>query len=319
MKRRNRPSSPARSPTPRPDSPAVARPLGLKDRLFVVALVVAVFLVYQPAWHGGLLCDDDAHISRPELRSGHGLYRIWFEVGATQQYYPLSETGFWVQYKLWGDGMTGYHLVNIAWHALTALMVALVLRQLAIPGAYLAAAIFALHPVHVESVAWITEQKNTLSAVFYLGAAMAYLRFDENRSRAWYLGALGLFVLSLASKIVAVTLPAAILVIFWWQRGRVSWRRDVLPLTPFFAISIVAGVFVAWLERKLVSTQGADFALTVVQRCLLPGRVIWFYLGKLSGPRTCVSCTRTGRSTQRFGGNTCFRWRCCCCWPYCGG
>ncbi len=99
-------------------------------------------------------------------------------------------------------------------------MVALVLRRLAIPGAYLAAAIFALHPVHVESVAWITEQKNTLSAVFYLAAALAYLRFDQTRGRAWYLAALGLFVLALASKIVTVTLPAALLVIFWWQRGR---------------------------------------------------------------------------------------------------
>ncbi len=252
--------------------------------MFIGALLVAVVLVYQPVWHGGLLLDDEVHITRPELRSWHGVYRIWFDVGAIQQYYPLSETAFWVQYKLWGDAMFGYHLANILFHALTAVMVALLLRQLAIPGAYLAAAIFALHPVHVESVAWITEQKNTLSAVFYLGAAMAYLRFDQNRGTAWYLGALGLFVLALVSKIVAVTLPAALLVIFWWRRGRLSWRWDALPLTPFFIIGAVMGVFVTWAERKMVGADGPDFAMTVLQRCLLPGRVIWFYLGKLLWP-----------------------------------
>ena len=102
--------------------------------------------------------------------------------GATQQYYPLLHSAFWVEHRLWGDWTLPYHLVNILLHAAAAVMVALVLRRLAIPGAYLAAAIFALHPVHVESVAWITEMKNTLSAVFYLGAAIAYLRFDEERS-----------------------------------------------------------------------------------------------------------------------------------------
>ena len=134
----------------------------------MAALVVAVFLVYQPAWQGGFIWDDDAHVTQPELRSWHGLYRIWFDVGATQQYYPLLHSAFWVEHKLWGDATLGYHLVNILLHAAAAVLVALVLRRLAIPGAYLAAAIFALHPVHVESVAWITEQKNTLSAVFYL-------------------------------------------------------------------------------------------------------------------------------------------------------
>jgi tetratricopeptide (TPR) repeat protein len=263
---------------------AATRAFGANDWLFIVALVVAVFLIYQPVWQGQLLWDDAAHVTRPELRSWHGLYRIWFEVGATQQYYPLSESAFWLQYKLWGDAMTGYHLVNIALHALAAVMVALVLRQLAIPGPYLAAAVFALHPVNVESVAWITEQKNTLSAVFYLGAAMAYLRFDRNRNTAWYLGALGLFALSLLGKIVTVTLPAALLVIFWWQRGKLSWRRDVLPLTPFFAIGVVLGVFITWVERTLLGAEGPDFALTVVQRCLLAGRVVWFYLGKLLWP-----------------------------------
>jgi protein O-mannosyl-transferase len=273
----------ARSPETRRASASTARAFELKDWLFLVALLAAVVLVYQPAWHGGLLLDDDVHISG-NPRSWHGLYRIWFDLAATQQYYPLSETAFWAQYKLWGEVALGYHLFNIVLHGLAAVMVALVLRRLAIPGAYLAAAIFALHPVHVESVAWIAEQKNTLSAVFYLAAAMAYLRFDESRGWGWYGGALTLFVLSLLSKIVTVTLPAALLVIFWWQRGKLSWRRDVTPLSPFFTIGAVAGVFLAWLERTSAGAQGSDFAMTIMQRCLLPGRVVWFYLGKLFWP-----------------------------------
>ena len=126
--------------------------------------------------------------------------------------------------------------MNIALHAGVAVLVALILRRLAIPGALLAAAVFALHPVHVESVAWITEQKNTLSAVFYLGAMLVYLRFDRTRSRWLYGCALGLFLLAVLSKTVTATLPGALLVIFWWQRGRLSWRKDVLPLLPFFLL-----------------------------------------------------------------------------------
>ena len=167
-------------------------------------------------------------------------------------------------------------------------MVALVLRRLAIPGAYLAAAIFALHPVQVESVAWITELKNTLSAVFYLGAAIAYLRFDEERSEPMYRWALVLFVLGLLSKTVTATLPAALLVVFWWRRGRLSWQRDVRPLLPFFALGAAAGVFTAWVERTLIGAKGAAFDLTLVERGLIAGRAVWFYLGNLFWPANLV-------------------------------
>ncbi len=219
------------------------------------ALVIVVLLVYQPAWQGGLIWDDDAHVTRPELRSWGGLYRIWFDLGATQQYYPLLHSLFWIEYKLWGDATLGYHLVNILLHATAAVMAAAVLRRLKVPGAYLAAAIFALHPVQVESVAWITEQKNTLSAVFYLAAAMLYLRFDQTRKTPLYAGALALFVICLLSKTVTATLPAALLVIFWWQRGRLSWERDGLPLIPFFILGAVAGLFTAWVERTLIGAE----------------------------------------------------------------
>ena len=248
------------------------------------ALVVAVFLVYQPAWQGGFLWDDQWHVTRPELRSWQGLSRMWFEPGATQQYYPLLYSAFWVEYRLWGEATLGYHWVSIALHAVAALLVALVLRRLAVPGAYLAAAIFALHPVHVESVAWITEQKNTLSAVLYLAAALSYLRFDRTRKTLSYGWALGLFLLSVLSKTVTVTLPAALLVIFWWQRGRLSWKKDVLPLAPFFLVGAAVGILVAWVEIRLVGAEGTPFELTLLERGLLAGRAIWFYLGKLVWP-----------------------------------
>jgi MYXO-CTERM domain-containing protein len=241
-------------------------------------------MAYQPAWRGAFLWDDDAHVTRPELRSWEGLYRIWFDLGATQQYYPLLHSAFWIEQRLWGDATLGYHLVNILLHAGAAILAALVLRRLHVPGAYLAAAIFALHPVHVESVAWISEQKNTLSALFYLSALLVYLQFDERRKASSYCCALVLFVLGLLSKTTAATLPAALLVIFWWQRGRLSWKHDVRPLLPFFALGAAAGLLTAWVERTLIGAQGGDFALSFADRCLLAGRVVWFYLEKLLWP-----------------------------------
>jgi tetratricopeptide (TPR) repeat protein len=250
----------------------------------VPALWALVFLAYEPAWHGTPLWDDAAHITRPDLRSLHGLGRIWTDVGATQQYYPLLHSVFWLEYQLWGDATTGYHLVNIGLHTLAATLVWLLLRRLGVPGAALAAAVFALHPVQVESVAWITELKNTLSAVFCLGAALAYLRFDSRRSRVWYAWALGLFILGLLSKTVTAVLPGAMLVLFWWRQGRLSWKRDCLPLAPFFVLGALAGGVTAIIERKIIGAVGAQFDFTAVERCLIAGRVVFFYLGKLVWP-----------------------------------
>jgi tetratricopeptide (TPR) repeat protein len=256
----------------------------LKDWLFVIALIAAVFLAYEPAWQGGFIWDDDYFVTSPELQSWYGLFRIWFDPGATLGYYPLLHSAFWIQYWLWGNATLGYHLVNIMLHATAAVMVALILRQLAIPGAFLAAAIFALHPVCVESVAWISELKNTLSAVFYLGSVMTYLHFDQPRRMPLYLWSLGLFVLAMLSKPVTVTLPAALLVIFWWQRGRLSWRKDVLPLLPFFLLGAVGAIFTIWTQHFITGTDVPDFANPALERVLIAGKVIWFYLGKLFWP-----------------------------------
>ena len=260
---------------------------------WTAALILGLTLAcYWPALHGTLVWDDDAHVTRPELRSVAGLWQIWSDLRATQQYYPLLHSAFWIEHRLWGDATTGYHLANMLLHAAAAVLLVVLLGRLRVPGACLAGVIFAVHPVCVESVAWISEQKNTLSLVFYLLAALAYVRFDEERGKPAampaYAAASLLFVFALLTKTVTATLPAALLVVFWWRRGRLSLRRDVLPLAPWFCFAAASGMFTAWVERTLIGAQGAAFDLTPLQRCLLAGRVIWFYLGKLVWPSHLV-------------------------------
>jgi tetratricopeptide (TPR) repeat protein len=243
-------------------------------------LTVAVLVAYAPALHGTPLWDDDGHLTRAALRSWSGLARIWFEPGATQQYYPLVHSAFWLQARLWDDTFLAYHLVNVVLHVVSACLLIVILRRLEIPGAELAGVVFALHPVQAESVAWITELKNTLSGVFFFAAMMAYLRYDETRSRRAYAAALFLFCCALASKTVTATLPAALLAALWWRRGSISRRRDVMPLVPCVALGAAAGLMTAWVERTLIGARGADFALTPVERVLVAGRTAVFYVGK---------------------------------------
>lgn len=256
----------------------------------MIALIFgATLLAYYPALQAGFIWDDQpGHVTRPELRSLAGLGRIWFEIGATQQYYPVLHSAFWLEHRLWGDSPAGYHLVNILLHATAACLVGGILRRLAVPGAWLAAGLFALHPVGVESVAWISEQKNTLSTVFYLCAAAAFLRFDAERTPRRYALATLWFGLALLSKTVTASLPAALLVILWWQRGKLTWRRHVIPLLPWFALSLLAGIVTIWVERAQLGAQGADFALGAFERILLAGRIAWFYAGKLLWPAELV-------------------------------
>ena len=235
-----------------------------------------------------MLWDDAAHVTRPELQSLHGLGRIWFDLGATQQYYPLLHSAFWIEHRIWGDALLGYHLTNITLHALSAFLVVLIVRRLSLPGAWLVGSVFALHPVCVEAVAWISEQKSTLSGVFYLASALTYLRFDETRRRQHYFLALGLFALALLTKTVTATLPAALLVVLWWKRGRLAWQRDVLPLVPWIALGAPAGLFTAWVEKTYVGASGNEFALTLLDRFLLAGRAIWFYACKLVWPANLI-------------------------------
>jgi len=250
--------------------------------------MAAVAISYAPAWQGQSIWDDDAHLTEPALQSLGGLARIWTEPGATQQYYPLVHTVFWIEHLLWGDVTLPYHLVNILLHVVGALLFLRILETLKVPGAWMAAAIFALHPVQVESVAWISELKNVLSAVFFFGAFLLYLRFDRLRQTPPYVLSLAALVAGLLCKTVIATFPAALLVVLWWKRGKISLKRDVFPLVPFFVAGIGAGLNTAWMERRFIGAEGASFDLGFVERCLIAGRAIWFYLGKLIWPANLV-------------------------------
>jgi tetratricopeptide (TPR) repeat protein len=268
----------------RGDASAGVSGFTLPSLAWFFVLQASTLAAYRPAWHGGLLWDDAAHLTTEMLQSWEGLVRLWVDVAATQQYYPVVNSAFWLMAKLWGHETFGYHLVNITLHATSAFLVALILRRLEVRGAWLTAVIFALHPVHVESVAWMSELKNTLSGVCYLSAALTYLRFDRTRSRATYALALVFFALALGSKTVTATFPAAMLVILWWWRGRIETSRDVIPLVPFFALGLLAGVGTAWVEYHLVGASGSEFALGPLERVLLAGRVVWFYVTNLVWP-----------------------------------
>ncbi len=257
---------------------------GKRDWFLAIALLIVTLTAYSPAWNGKPIWDDDVHLTRPDLRSLNGLAQIWTHLGSTQQYYPVVHTVFWAEHRIWGDTPLYYHLANILLHVVAALLLVGILKQLRVPGPWFAGAIFALHPVQVESVAWMSELKNTLSAVFFLSAVYVYLRFDRTRERGAYAAAFALFLLGLCSKSVIAILPAIILVVLWWKRGKLSWKGDVLPLAPFFALGISAGLFTAWVERSVIGAEGKTFDLSLIDRGLVAGRVFWFYLAKLFWP-----------------------------------
>jgi tetratricopeptide (TPR) repeat protein len=223
-------------------------------------------------------------MTSPELTSLNGLERIWTEPGITQHFDPLVDTAFWIEKKLWGAAPLGYHLVSITCHVGMALLLVKLLRRLQIKGAWFAAAIFALHPVHVESVAWISELKNTLSGVFFLGTILAYLRFDESRTLSSYAVAMGLFVPALLGKTTAVVWPIGMLAILWWKRGTLSWTHDLLPLIPFVALALLDGWVALGVERHATGDTSVDLSFSTAQRLVIAGRACWFYLGKLLWP-----------------------------------
>jgi len=263
----------------------------------ILIIYVVTLIAYSSVFSAGFNWDDDDHVIRLMNFGGmEGLFRIWFEPGATIQYYPLIFSAFWLQVKLWGLNPFGFHLVNIVLHAGNSLLLWFVLKKLDIPGAFWAGCLFAIHPIHVESVAWVTELKNILSAFFYLLAFLSYHEFSGAADtslipakRQWHLYAISLtfFCCALLSKTVTCTLPAVILLLTWWQMGRLG-RREIVPLLPFFGLAVILGLFTVSVESDYLMAKGPEWDFSLVERLLIAGRVTWFHAGKIFWPHPLI-------------------------------
>ena len=256
--------------------------------IFAVVLAAVTIFAYRPAWHGGFLWDDDAYIINNELLTApHGWQRIWFSLDSPSQYFPLTYSTFRIEHALWGLNTTGYHWVNLLFHVGNALLVWAVLARLRVPGSWFAAAIFALHPVQVESVAWITERKNVLMSFFFLLTLVAWIAFVDNRTRRqWIFYCLGLFfyLLALSAKATACTLPAALFLILWLQKKPMTVRR-LMQIIPFVVLGAGMGLLAIWWERYHQGTNRAVFTfLSPIERMLVASRAVWFYLSKIFWP-----------------------------------
>jgi len=272
--------------------------------LVIAALVAITFAAYGPALRAGFIWDDDSYVTQnPALRNGlDGLASVWVP-RVTPQYYPIVFTTFWIEWQLWDGDPLGYHIVNIALHAINAVLLAFVLSRIGAPreAAWMIAFLFALHPVHVESVAWITERKNVLSMSFFLLAALTYLKFDgqryaapsDLRSRtegtawAWYSLSLILFVCALLSKSVTASLPAAIVLALLFKRERVTFGR-LWPLIPLLVLGAAAGLHTGWIERTHVGALGPDWDHSLLERLLIGSRAFLFYPWKVAVPHPLI-------------------------------
>ena len=259
--------------------------------LSCVALVAFTIAAYWPGWSAGFVWEDITHVvNNDTLRSFDGLIRIWTQLGATQQYYPLFYTVLWLQYQAFELTPLGYHVVGITLHAFNGVLLYQLLRRVSVGGAWFIAAIFALHPINVESAVFVTEQSNVLALTFYVLTLMVWSQaagltddLTPTTGRRAYGGCLALFVLSLLAKTITVTLPVVMALLVWWRHGRLS-KRQLVQLAPFFVLALVFGLITIWIERTHLGAQGGQFNFSVLDRVLIAGRTAWFYVGKLLWP-----------------------------------
>jgi tetratricopeptide (TPR) repeat protein len=264
-----------------------------RDWGIALLLVAAIFIIYEPVWRAGFIWDDDAHVTaNPCIVGPLGFRAIWASTAAV--YYPLVLTSFWLQHALWGLNPIPYHLVNIAMHAACAILLWRVLLALGVRGAWLGAALWAFHPIMVESVAWITELKNTQSCFFYLLAILFFLNWRKGCGTAgvggvsyWYWLALLCGTLSILSKSSTVMLPVVLGLCVWYMEGRWSWGMVWRPV-PFLLVSVAASGWTVWEQKFHSGALGQPWEQNWPERVVAAGKAIWFYLGKLAWPHPLI-------------------------------
>jgi tetratricopeptide (TPR) repeat protein len=265
---------------------AAAAPAGenrVRFLLLCAALIVLPVVAYMPALHGGPLWDDDTYVfnNREVIRDGM-LGRIWFGT-AMEQYYPLTLTAFWVQWRLWGQDTTGYHLVNVLLHGLAGILLWRCLVKLKMPAAWLVAAIFVVHPVNVPSVAWIAELKNALSGCLFFGSLLVFLRHQQSGRWSLLAASVGLFALALLSKTSVVILGPVLVGLIWWQRGRLL-TKEVLKTIPYFVLAGAMGLVTVWFESHHGNANLPVEPISPAARLAGAAWAFWFYVGKILAP-----------------------------------
>jgi len=266
-----------------------AREAGPGFRFFPGAFLLLVLLAiaYQPVWNAGFVWDDPEQLVNNEaVKRPDGLKLIWTMVGLSPQYYPLTFSAFWLQHKMWGMNPRGYHVVNVLLMWVVSVLLWRLFRRLGSPVAWWGACLFALHPVNVMSVAWVTELKNVLSGTFILLSIGAYLPALENRGRiSWRRISIvfGLYALAMFAKTASSFIPVTILLLHAWKGVRVSFRTGALIAGMVFVAISLSVVTIKWeaITKLAVST---DFDLTAAQRWVIFGQSFWFYLYKVLWP-----------------------------------
>jgi protein O-mannosyl-transferase len=243
------------------------------------ALIAAVFVAYWPTATAGFVFDDEILVRHnPTIEADDALNQIWF-TSKNFEFLPLTYTAFFFQHRLWGDQAFGYHLVSLALHAINVVLVWRVLRKLSVPGSWMAALLFAVHPVAASSVAWISEQKTLWSLLFCLVSLLWYLQFQEHRRYRWYVLSLVAFVAALLGKTSIVLAPAVMLLCVWWKTGRIR-AKDCLLTVPFFLLSFAAGLTTIWFQfHRGIGTESIPIG-DYFERFKAAGYALWFYVGK---------------------------------------
>jgi tetratricopeptide (TPR) repeat protein len=245
-------------------------------------IIMVAFLAYLPSINGGFVLDDESLLANNLfIRASDGPYRLWCTT-ESPDYWPATNISFWLEWRLWETKSSGYHVTNLIFHVIEALLIWIILRKLSVPGAFLAAMIFTLHPVNVESAAWIAQRKNLMSMLFFLLSILWYLKIEilwplaSHPSPFWYWLSLAAFMLAMLGKGSAVVLPVLLLGIIWWLRSLNRW--DLVRIAPFLLLAVVLTVVNIWFQThgEHIEIRNAGFA----ERLLGAGGVPWFYLYK---------------------------------------
>ena len=260
-----------------------------RDAFAVLVLGMLIAVIYFPATQAGFVWDDSIMRDLAAVSTWGGIWELWFDpVGAYLEggtrkeghYWPLLYTTFWLEHKLWGFSPAGYHVVNILIHFANTVLLWRVLSRLAVPGAWFVAAVFAVHPLHAESVAWIMARKDMLATLFCLSSLLLWLRFTESPSRRRYVGALLLFAAAMLSKSVVVVFPVTLLILQWWREGRITLGK-LLRTAPFFLVGLAIAVGDLLFYQNV---QPVSFGYSMAERVLIAAQALWFYVGKLLWP-----------------------------------